>query len=172
MRTLALATVLAGFAAAQTAEELTAMERFASGAREAVQQTQTIRSEGVSAAFTSVILSNGGREIRGLRIDLASGDQQERVYVEERFLPALIESLTGLGQEAMEPRFGCTGSCIFLSAMREGAHFFFASQCGRDLVVNTGAGRFRFADTEASRMRSAVAEVANVRRAAATTAQP
>jgi hypothetical protein len=71
----ALAAVVLSIGLAQTAEELTAMERFASQARVAVQRTETAVSADVKATFAAVVLSNGNREMRGLRIDLSSGDR-------------------------------------------------------------------------------------------------
>jgi hypothetical protein len=68
-----------------------------------------------------------------------------------------MESLTELKDGA--GRFGCTGSCMFLPAMREGAHFLYASQCGPELVINTGAATFRFQDTKASRFLAAMARL-------------
>jgi hypothetical protein len=156
MRSLILAAVPLIAGLAKTSEELTALERFASQARTQVQSTETLISGEVKATFAIVILSDGAREARGLRIDLSSPDLQDRVYVEERLVPALKDSLAELKDGA--GRFGCTGSCMFLPAMREGTHFLYPSQCGSDLVVNTGIASFRFPDTRATRFLSVMAQ--------------
>ena len=143
MRTLVLTTLLPFVGMAQTADELMAMERFAASA-DVRQSThiETIVADGTTATISTVVVADGTREMRGVRIDIKSGDDKDRVYVEERFLPAVIESLTGI--LATPNRMSCTGSCTFLDAMRNGAHFFFASQCSQDLRVSTSTARFQF----------------------------
>jgi len=95
--------------------------------------------------------------MRGIRIDLAGRDVTDRVYVGEPFLKRLIGAMDeiseGMGSFLSRSTVSsrCFGSAAFLSAFREGAHCFHASQCSMadgwfGLSVSTGVATFRFTD--------------------------
>ncbi len=119
-----------------------------------------IKGGQTKAVITALVVDDATQspsQMRGIRIDLASQDVTDRVYVGEPFLKRLIDALdeisehmgSFLSRSTVSSR--CFGSGAFLSAARGGAHFFHASQCSMadgwfGLSVSTGAATFRFTD--------------------------
>jgi hypothetical protein len=143
---------------APTVSQVEALERFASErtARETMNRVvDTIASREAKATFRVVEYTDGDRRARGLRIDLESAGQPERLYIPEDLIDRLIGALDEIEDGAnafFNSRVGssaCFGSGAFLLALREGAHVFHASQCNRNdgwsgVQVSTGRGMHRF----------------------------
>ena len=159
---------------APTASQLVEMELFSTRPSAHVtwsKEVERINSDQAKAVITALIVEDGGqtpRQMRGIRIDLASQDIKDQVYVSEAFLERLINALdeisAGMGSFLSRPGGSsrCFGSAAFLSAFREGAHVFHASQCSmRDgwfgLSVSTGAAAFRFSGLDPAPFASAIA---------------
>jgi hypothetical protein len=157
-----------------TASQLAAMERFATQPTARVTWSKEVeRIDGAQsqAVFTALIVEDReqtSRQVRGIRIDLTKQNVKDRVYVSEDFLERLIRALDeiseGMGSSVGSYSGGsrCFGSCAFLSAVREGAHFFHASQCSMEdgwfgLSVTTGATTFRFSNLNPKPFASAIA---------------
>ena len=164
-----------------TVSEVEAMEKFAqSGARVVwSEEVDRVSSGTATAVITAVILEDAGRQMRGVRIDLADGDVKDRVYTGEpfveRFIAEMDEIATGMlgffgnSESAERAPNRCFGSGILLRARREGAHIFGASQCSETggwtgLVVSTrsatvpvGPAVFRFPGLNPSPFAAAMA---------------
>lgn len=149
-----------------TALELSAFEQFVSqpGTRHTRSKAVgTIESAESKALITAVVVQDApnAREMSGVRIKLAKPDGADQVYVGEPFLGRLIAAFAEIDiheQSRWKNRYAgassCVGSCLFLSAMREGVHFPFASRCEMTdgfvgLSLSTGRRTFRFPNIEA-----------------------
>jgi hypothetical protein len=157
-RTLITAVSLLAFAAGgfghepePTAAQLTAMEEFISQPATRVVwsgEAGRIAADGSAAVFTAIVAENGTRRMRGIEIALSTQQATaDKVYVSVEFFERLLGALDDASMSAPTVR-GCMGSGKFLTAMRAGAHFFFASQCNQGgvdvLQVGTGHGFFFF----------------------------
>jgi hypothetical protein len=143
-----------------TASQVAAFESFAGqpGARIAwSREIARIGADEVRAVVTALAVEDSsGRRMRGIRIDLSQPDLQDRVYVAEEFLGRLLGAMddvsAGMERLSRSPfPSRCVGSGAFLSALRQGAHVFHASQCAMadgwfGLSVETGTASFRFTD--------------------------
>jgi hypothetical protein len=156
-----------------TASQLAAMEHYATRPTARIdwsKEADRIESGQTKAVITALVVDDATqspRQMRGIRIDLASQDVTDRLYVGESFLKRLIDALDevskGMGSFLSRSTVSsrCFGSGAFLSAVREGAHFFHASQCSMadgwfGLSVSTGAAKFRFTDLTPSPFASAI----------------
>jgi hypothetical protein len=147
-------------------------ERFATKPSVRVTWSKEIRllqGGDAIAVITALIVKDTGTrpsEMRGIRIDLRGGEVEDSVFVEERFLERLLEALAeaarGMGErfQRTSPSV-CFGSGLFLQAVRDGAHFFHASQCSMSdgwygLSVITGEAMFRFTNLDPAPFASAI----------------
>ena len=160
-----------------TASELEAMERYAKRPTAHVawsKEMNRIEADQTQAVITALVVEDATQapgRMRGIRIDLAGQGVKDRLYVGETFLERLIEALdevsAGMGSFLGQGGSSrCFGSCAFLSAVREGVHFFHASQCSMSdgwfgLSVSTGAATFRFTELDPLRFASAIARAAD-----------
>jgi len=161
-----------------TASQLAEMERFSTQPTARVtwsKEVERVTSDQTKAVITALIVEDGAqtpRQMRGIRIDLASQNMKDRVYVGEAFLERLIDALheisAGIGSFLSRPGGSsrCFGSAAFLAAFREGAHVFHASQCSMadgwfGLSVSTGAATFRFSHLDPSPFASAIARASD-----------
>ena len=118
--------------------------------------------------FVSDVL-RGGRRFRILNVlDVLSREglasEVDTSLPAKRVIGALDEVSEHMGSFLSRSTVSsrCFGSGAFLSAAREGAHFFHASQCSMadgwsGLSVGTGAATFRFTDLKPAPFASAFA---------------
>jgi len=160
-----------------TASELAAMERFSKRPTAHLawsKEVERIVAEPTQAVITTLIVEDATQappHVRGIRIDLEGQGVKDQVYVSETYLVRLIEALdeisAGIGTFLRKRGSSrCFGSGAFLSAVREGAHFFHTSQCSMadgwfGLSVSTGAATFRFAKLDPSPFASAIERAAD-----------
>ena len=153
--------------AAPTAQDLSAFETFVSQPSSRVTATKHVGR--IESAFATAVLSVvtvedalQNRTMRGIRIEFTRNRTKDVVYVEQKLVDRLGDSLLEIDELA--PRFfarrvgqsSCFGSGMFLDAMRDGAHFVFADSCQEldgftGVRVNTGAGEFRFSAVDLKR---------------------
>ena len=159
-----------------TAEALAALERFALQPATRVTWSKDlgrVSSGQAEATVTAAVFEDRaqGRRMLGVRITFTSPEATDRVFVAKEFLQPLSKALSDIETQAEEllrtagSSSRCFGSCEFLSAMREGAHFFHASQCSMSdgwsgLSVSTGARTFRFTGLGAAPFKAALARAA------------
>ena len=169
-RTLVAAVSLLAFSATgysqdaePTATQLTAMEEFIGQPATRIvwsSEAGRIAAEGSEAVLTAIIAENGTRQMRGIEIAFTAPQAgQDKVYVSQEFFERLLGALDDASMSAPTVR-GCMGSGKFLSAMRAGAHFFFASQCTQTgvnvLQAGTGRGFFFFPNVDSAPFAGAI----------------
>jgi len=171
---LVLALVVSAFAEdAPTASQLAAFEQFATRPSTRVAwstEVGVIEGGGARATIAAVVMEDKTARMRGVRIDLRGENGDDRVYIAEEFIEKLISALeeiaAGMGELAHRSTPSrCQGSGAFLRAMREGAHFFHASQCSMadgwfGLFVSTGTAKFRFTSRDPLPFAAAMARAA------------
>lgn len=129
-----------------TFDQLAAMEDFIAQPSTRIvwsSEAGRIETEGSEAVLTAIIAENGSRKIRGIEIALSSSQTgQDKVYIGEEFFERLLGALDDAAIGPLRGT-GCMGSGKFLTALRAGAHFFFASQCNYNGVhqLQVGTGR-------------------------------
>ena len=129
-----LLSVGAGAQSSPTKADLEAFERFveAPGTQilwsQEVGRINTDEAEAVVSTLEAEDTAVDAKSMRGIRIDLISGDTKERVYTSAAHLERLIRAgqevapYTGVGR-------GCRGSGQFLLEVRQNVHAFSASEC-------------------------------------------
>jgi len=151
-----------------TISQIEAMENFAERPTSKViwsKKVGRIDSDQAHAVITAMILQDATQspqQVRGLRIDLTEGNQEDHVYTSEEHLGRLIQALDEISEGW--PRYvkriqgqGCFGSGVF---WQQEGHAFSASQCvlnrWEGLSVGTGAGSFRFTGVSSSLFAGAI----------------
>lgn len=145
-----------------------AIERFAEEPSTRVvwsQEVERISGGAGKAVITAVILQGGGREVRGIRIDISEGGATDRVYASPEVLQSFFAELERNRGNYRGP--GCYGSGIALGARREGVRTFGGSQCVTSegaswFSVTTGPSSFRFDGLAPAPFASAMARAREV----------
>jgi hypothetical protein len=139
-----------------TASQLEALEKFAKNPTARVTWSKEVGriDTGQAKAVVTVLvvedLAQTPHQMRGVIISLMDQHVEDEVYVGEEFLERLIKALNDIRFFSTSSGSSrCSGSDAFLSAFREGAHVFHASQCSMadgwaGLSVATGRETFRF----------------------------
>jgi len=150
-----------------TISQIEAMGNFAERPTSQViwsKEVGRIDSDQAHAVITALILqdaTHSPQQMRGVRIDLTEGNQEDHLYTSEEHLGRLIQALDEISEGW--PRYvkriqgqGCFGSGVF---WQQEGHAFSASQCvlnrWEGLSVGTGAESFRFTGVTSSRFADA-----------------
>jgi len=154
---LAAVCLLAGVGAttSPTKAELEAFEQFAASpdARIAwsneIGRIDTDQGRAIVSALVVEDTSGNTGGMRGLRIDLTSGQSRDRVYTSEEHLDRLIDTMQQIAVSVpshLSGPGGCHGSGEFLLEMRQDVHAFSASECdlGDWAGLAVGPGDIRF----------------------------
>ena len=150
-----------------TISQIEAMENFAERPTSQViwsKEVGRLDSDQAHAVITALILrdaTQSPQQMRGVRIDLTEGNQEDHVYTSQEHLGRLVQALDEISEGW--PRYvkriqgqGCFGSGVF---WQQEGHAFSASQCvlnrWEGLSVGTGAESFRFTGVTSSRFADA-----------------
>lgn len=159
-----------------TARDLAVFEQFIErpGSRVAWSKvTGRIESQQVSAEVAAVVVDHteSNQEMRGVRLRLTAPGATDQVFVEEKFLAAMVESFAEVERDGQgfldraKTASSCHGSCIFLNAIRQGAHIVSPSVCSladgfRGLTMGPGNSIYRFPGLTPAPFREALSRAA------------